>query len=105
MQVTSPSLIKYYNVNDFPLTGTYIPYITKTYFSMLNPPVRLEKFAIGGINLMRLLITNKLLNSWPIDGAIASEPLFEDAPVVTILETYPQLIDYDPEAFDYFKEQ
>ncbi|KAF8524855.1 alpha/beta-hydrolase [Hysterangium stoloniferum] len=66
--------------------GTYIPYITKTYFGTPNPPVRLAKIAIG-------------------DGAIGSEPLFEDMPVLNILETYPQLIDYDPDVYNYFKEQ
>ncbi|KIJ31431.1 hypothetical protein M422DRAFT_53358 [Sphaerobolus stellatus SS14] len=66
--------------------GTYIPYITKAYFGLQNPPVRMVKFAIG-------------------DGAIASEPVFEDAPVVKIMETYPQLIDFDPDIYNYFKEQ
>ncbi|KAF8521294.1 alpha/beta-hydrolase [Gautieria morchelliformis] len=66
--------------------GTYIPYITKTYFNTPNPPVHLVKIAIG-------------------DGAIGSEPVFEDSPVLSILETYPQLIDYDPAVYNYFKEQ
>ncbi|KAF8576822.1 alpha/beta-hydrolase [Ramaria rubella] len=67
-------------------SGTYIPYITKTYFSLPKPPVKLVKFAIG-------------------DGAIGSEQAFEDLPVVSIMETYPQLIDYDPDVYNYFKEQ
>ncbi|KAF8524852.1 alpha/beta-hydrolase [Hysterangium stoloniferum] len=66
--------------------GTYIPYITKTYFGTPNPPVHLAKIAIG-------------------DGAIGAEPLFEDMPVLSIIETYPQLIDYDPDVYNYFKEQ
>ncbi|KAF8524846.1 alpha/beta-hydrolase [Hysterangium stoloniferum] len=66
--------------------GTYIPYITKTYFGTPNPPVRLAKIVIG-------------------DGAIGAEPLVEDMPVLNIIETYPQLIDYDPDVYNYFKEQ
>ncbi|EPQ51722.1 alpha/beta-hydrolase [Gloeophyllum trabeum ATCC 11539] len=66
--------------------GTYIPYITKTYFNMENPPVKLAKIAIG-------------------DGTIGSGVVFELLPTVTTIETYPQLIGYDPEVYQYFKEQ
>ncbi|KZT24766.1 alpha/beta-hydrolase [Neolentinus lepideus HHB14362 ss-1] len=66
--------------------GTYIPYITKTYFGLQNPPVKLAKIAIG-------------------DGTIGSEEVFEMVPTVTTIETYPQLIGYDPEVYQYFKEQ
>ncbi|KAI0664279.1 alpha/beta-hydrolase [Cubamyces menziesii] len=67
-------------------SGTYIPYIMKTYFGMANPPVNIVKFAIG-------------------DGTIGSEVVFELLPTVTTLETYPQLIGYDPEVFEWFREQ
>ncbi|KAG6332041.1 hypothetical protein ID866_7052 [Astraeus odoratus] len=82
--------------------GMYIPYITKAYFEMQNPPVRLAKIAIG-------------------DGTIGSGESFELLPVasnngvsyllhshtlqVSILETYPQIIGYDTEVLEYFKEQ
>ncbi|KAF8917843.1 alpha/beta-hydrolase [Mucidula mucida] len=66
--------------------GVYIPYITKTYFSMESPPVKLAKIAIG-------------------DGSIASGQVFELLPALTVIETYPQLIGYDPEVYQYFKEQ
>ncbi|KAF8524845.1 Alpha/Beta hydrolase protein [Hysterangium stoloniferum] len=66
--------------------GTYIPYITKTYFGTPNPPVRLAKIAIG-------------------DGTIGSEQLVEDVPVISVIETHPQLINYDPAVYEYFKEQ
>ncbi|TDL15660.1 alpha/beta-hydrolase [Rickenella mellea] len=66
--------------------GTYIPYITKTYFSTSNPPVKLAKIAIG-------------------DGAIASGNVLQDLPVLSVIETYPQLISYDPNVYNYFKEQ
>ncbi|KAH9832569.1 alpha beta-hydrolase [Rhodofomes roseus] len=66
--------------------GMYIPYITKAYFGMANPPVNLAKIAIG-------------------DGTVGSEAVFEHLPVTTVLQTYPQLIGYDPEVFQWFREQ
>ncbi|KAH9930296.1 Alpha/Beta hydrolase protein [Fomitopsis serialis] len=66
--------------------GVYIPYITKAYFGMADPPVSLAKIAIG-------------------DGSIGSEVVFEHLPVTTVLQTYPQLIDYDPEVFEWFRQQ
>ncbi|EPQ57234.1 alpha/beta-hydrolase [Gloeophyllum trabeum ATCC 11539] len=66
--------------------GTYIPYITKAIFSSPNPPVKLAKFAIG-------------------DGATASLSVFEMLPMLSVIETYPQLISYDPDVYDYFKTQ
>ncbi|KAF9028443.1 alpha/beta-hydrolase [Hymenopellis radicata] len=66
--------------------GVYIPYITKTYFSMESPPVKLAKIAIG-------------------DGSIASGQVFELLPSLTVIETYPQLIGYDSGVYQYFKEQ
>ncbi|EIW79100.1 alpha beta-hydrolase [Coniophora puteana RWD-64-598 SS2] len=66
--------------------GVYIPYITKAYFGLENPPVKLAKIAIG-------------------DGSIAAGEVFEIAPVVSVLETYPQIIGYDTAVLDYFREQ
>ncbi|KAI0629365.1 alpha/beta-hydrolase [Trametes polyzona] len=66
--------------------GTYIPYIMKAYFGLQNPPVRITKFAIG-------------------DGTVGSGEVFEIVPTVTTIETYPQLIGYDPAVFEYFREQ
>ncbi|EJD07265.1 alpha/beta-hydrolase [Fomitiporia mediterranea MF3/22] len=66
--------------------GTYIPYITKTIFSTPNPPVKLSKIAIG-------------------NGAMGAEPEYEELPMLSIIETYPQLIGYDSEVYEYFKEQ
>ncbi|KAJ6555139.1 alpha/beta-hydrolase [Mycena vulgaris] len=66
--------------------GTYIPYITKTIFSTPNPPVTLKKIAIG-------------------DGTLASPGVFEELPTLTTIETYPQLINFDPEVYKYFKTQ
>jgi hypothetical protein len=62
------------------------PYITKAYFSLPSPPTKLVKIAIG-------------------DGAIGIGSEFTDAPVVEIIETFPQLIGYDPEVFNYFATQ
>ncbi|KIM53428.1 hypothetical protein SCLCIDRAFT_1222826 [Scleroderma citrinum Foug A] len=66
--------------------GTYIPYITKAYFEMDNPPVKLAKIAIG-------------------DGTIGSGETFNLLPVVSVLETYPQIIGYDTDVLNYFKKQ
>jgi carboxypeptidase D len=66
--------------------GTYIPYITKAYFQTEKPPVNLTKIAIG-------------------DGAIGSTETFLELPVVSVLETYPQIIGYDTQVFEYFVEQ
>lgn len=84
--------------------GTYIPYIAKTYFGLANPPVHLRKIAIG-------------------DGTIAAFEVYRLTSVVrlvlhvncgnsslrfvqtTVLETYPQIINFDPEVFNYFREQ
>lgn len=62
------------------------PYITKTYFGMDNPPVNLVGIAIG-------------------DGTMTSIETFEELPVVSVLETYPQIIGYDIQVFEYFQEQ
>ncbi|KAI0339252.1 alpha/beta-hydrolase [Trametopsis cervina] len=66
--------------------GRYIPYIMKAIFSAPNPPVRLSRVAIG-------------------NGAIGSIAEYELLPALSIIETYPQLIGYDQEVYQYFKEQ
>ncbi|KAK7690975.1 hypothetical protein QCA50_006078 [Cerrena zonata] len=66
--------------------GTYIPYITKHIFSTPNPPVKLRKIAIG-------------------DGSLGSLATIRELPTLNIIETNPQLINYDPDVFNYFKEQ
>ncbi|KAF7309994.1 Carboxypeptidase [Mycena indigotica] len=70
--------------------GVYIPYIMKArlsaYFSMAKPPVQIAKVVIG-------------------DGAITTAEVFELLPTLNVIETYPQLIGYDPEVYKYFKEQ
>ncbi|KAI0730653.1 alpha/beta-hydrolase [Earliella scabrosa] len=66
--------------------GTYIPYIMKTYFGMTNPPVKLAKVAIG-------------------DGTLGSFVEFEYLPTLSVIETYPQLIGYDPDVYEFFREQ
>ncbi|KAK2463588.1 hypothetical protein APHAL10511_004339 [Amanita phalloides] len=66
--------------------GTYIPYILKAYFEMTNPPVKMAKIAIG-------------------DGTISDPVVFELLPALTVIETYPQLIGYNQDVFNYFKEQ
>ncbi|KAF8530534.1 Alpha/Beta hydrolase protein [Hysterangium stoloniferum] len=66
--------------------GKYIPYIMKAYFGLQNPPVRIAKFAIG-------------------DGTIAAPNVYRQTSVLTTLKTYPQIINYDPNVYTYFKTQ
>ncbi|KAI0349726.1 alpha/beta-hydrolase [Trametes cingulata] len=66
--------------------GTYIPYITKHIFQTENPPVKLRKIAIG-------------------DGSLGSQATVEHVPVVNVIETYPALIGYDQDVFNYFRQQ
>ncbi|KAJ7062145.1 alpha/beta-hydrolase [Mycena amicta] len=66
--------------------GVYIPYITKTLFATPTPPVTLKKIAIG-------------------NGAMGSAAVYEELPTLTTIQTYPQLINYDPEVYEYFKTQ
>lgn len=53
---------------------------------MDNPPVNLAKIAMG-------------------DGTMASAETFLFVPVVSVLETYPQIIAYDTAVLEYFREQ
>ncbi|KZT07258.1 alpha/beta-hydrolase [Laetiporus sulphureus 93-53] len=62
------------------------PYITKAYFGLSDPPVNLVKIAIG-------------------DGTVGSAVVYEYLPTTTTIQTYPQLIGYDPEVFEWFREQ
>ncbi|KAN0088900.1 Alpha/Beta hydrolase fold [Tylopilus felleus] len=66
--------------------GMYIPYIAKAHFQMENSPVNLARIAIG-------------------NGALVSMEIFTELPVVTVLETYPQIIGYDTQVMEYFREQ
>ncbi|KAI0366275.1 alpha/beta-hydrolase [Pilatotrama ljubarskyi] len=66
--------------------GTYIPYITKHLFQTENSPVKLRKIAIG-------------------DGSLGSQATVEHVPVVNVIETYPAIIGYDQDVFNYFRQQ
>ncbi|KIJ51875.1 hypothetical protein M422DRAFT_26559 [Sphaerobolus stellatus SS14] len=66
--------------------GIYIPYITKAYLAMSNPPVSLKKIVTG-------------------NAAYADDEIDIYPPVPLVLETYPQIIGYDPTVLEYFKEQ
>ncbi|GJJ10264.1 hypothetical protein Clacol_004490 [Clathrus columnatus] len=66
--------------------GTYIPYITKAYFGMEKPPVKIQHTVIG-------------------DGTIQAVDPAEMIPIPALIETYPQLVDFDIEVYKYFREQ
>lgn len=78
------------------------PYITKAYFGLRDPPVKLVKIAIGD---------GLFGNSWEVEDAPVVFPaticvvFLADLSKVTLLETYPQIIGYNSEVFNYFKEQ
>ncbi|KAE9386515.1 hypothetical protein BT96DRAFT_981706 [Gymnopus androsaceus JB14] len=55
-------------------------------FSTPDPPVNLRKISIG-------------------DGTIGGFALYEELSTVITLETYPEIIGFDPDVFQYFKEQ
>ncbi|KAH8832752.1 Alpha/Beta hydrolase protein [Flagelloscypha sp. PMI_526] len=66
--------------------GMYIPYILKTYLALPNPPVKLSKIVIG-------------------DGTINTDVVFELVSSLNIIKTFPQIIGYDTEVFEYFRQQ
>ncbi|KAF7358042.1 Alpha/beta-hydrolase [Mycena venus] len=66
--------------------GTYIPYITKHIFQTPKPPVNLKKITIG-------------------DGSLGSQATVEHLPILNVIETYPALIGYDQQVFEFFREQ
>ncbi|OJT06591.1 Pheromone-processing carboxypeptidase KEX1 [Trametes pubescens] len=66
--------------------GHFIPYIVKNMFGRPSNPVTLANIAIG-------------------NGVLGSVAAIRNLPVVNILETYPAIIGYDQDIFDYFREQ
>ncbi|KIM79111.1 hypothetical protein PILCRDRAFT_823685 [Piloderma croceum F 1598] len=66
--------------------GQFIPYITKAIFSSPEPPVKLRKIAMG-------------------NAASGSFAAYEEVSAVTVLETYPQIIDFNTDVFNYFRTQ
>ncbi|KAF8172386.1 Alpha/Beta hydrolase protein [Mycena galopus ATCC 62051] len=70
--------------------GRFIPYILKAYFGM-DPADRPVTFTNGKIGCS--------------NPALSEANLFENIPVVRVIETYPQLINYDTKMYDYLSEQ
>ncbi|KAJ7878005.1 alpha/beta-hydrolase [Mycena olivaceomarginata] len=66
--------------------GMYIPYITKHIFRNSNPPVNLRKIAIG-------------------DGSLGSQATIRHLRILNVIETYPAVIGYDQQVFEFFREQ
>ncbi|EIW53478.1 alpha/beta-hydrolase [Trametes versicolor FP-101664 SS1] len=66
--------------------GHFIPYIVKNMFARPSNPVTLSSIAIG-------------------NGVLGSVAAIRNLPVVNILETYPAIIGYDQDVFNYFREQ
>ncbi|KAF9054491.1 Alpha/Beta hydrolase protein [Panaeolus papilionaceus] len=58
----------------------------KAYFEMDNPPVKVAKIAISS-------------------GIYAAEHVTRHVPTLSLLVTFPQLIDYDPDVYEIFKDQ
>ncbi|KAJ7472558.1 alpha/beta-hydrolase [Mycena latifolia] len=68
--------------------GRFIPYILKSYF--------------GQAAENRTVTFGKIGCSNP---ALSESNLFENIPIVRVIETYPQLINYDTAMYDYLREQ
>ncbi|KAI1786917.1 alpha/beta-hydrolase [Ganoderma leucocontextum] len=66
--------------------GMFISYIVKHIFSESNPPVNLHKVAIG-------------------NGLLGSVTTVRELPIINVLETYPAIIGYDEDVFNYFRAQ
>ncbi|KAG8796363.1 hypothetical protein FRC16_009729 [Serendipita sp. 398] len=68
--------------------GTYIPYITKalTLNRTTPAPVNLAKIVIG-------------------DGTIGNYGAFTEYSTLSVLQSYPQLIGFEPSVYEYFVEQ
>ncbi|KAF8520874.1 alpha/beta-hydrolase [Hysterangium stoloniferum] len=66
--------------------GFYIPYILKTYFSVAQPPVTIKKISMA-------------------DGSYGPDETDIYPGVPQVIQTYPQLIGFDPVVLEYFKEQ
>lgn len=82
------------------------PYITKTIFSTSNPPVNLAKIsigdgALGSIAVFEILPTVRIKQR-PQHHIL---PLTSFLPQVTLIETYPQFINFDVDVYNYFKTQ
>jgi carboxypeptidase D len=66
--------------------GRFIPFIMQHMYSMPEPPFKLAGITVG-------------------NPALGTPGVFENAPIVQVLETYPQIIGYDPDVLDYFRDQ
>lgn len=67
-------------------SGRFIPYISRALLTHSNPPVQLSRIALG-------------------DATIGSLILHHHAPVVTLLQTYPQLINYNASTLEFYLQQ
>ncbi|KZV96767.1 alpha/beta-hydrolase [Exidia glandulosa HHB12029] len=67
-------------------SGRFIPYIAQALLASSNPPVRLHRIALG-------------------DATIGSLILHHHAPMTTVVQTYPQLLNYNATALDFYLQQ
>lgn len=67
-------------------SGRFIPYISRALLALNNPPVQLSRIAIG-------------------DGTLGSLILHHHAPMTTVIQTYPQLLDYNFTALQFYEQQ
>ncbi|KAG8779565.1 hypothetical protein FRC15_010063 [Serendipita sp. 397] len=81
-----PMLLAYADGESY--AGTYIPYITKalTLNRTTPAPVNLAKIVIG-------------------DGTIGNYGAFTEYSTLSVLQSYPQLIGFEPSVYEYFVEQ
>ncbi len=81
---------------------TMQPYIVKRIFASPSSPVTLRKIAIGNPALGSVATIRDL----PVVRILSTtNGLAAHTHQVNILETYPAIIGYDQDVFNYFKEQ
>ena len=75
--------------------------MAKTLFSTPSPPVRLAKIAIGNPAIGNY----GQLEATAVSLIHSRKVKMTDGLQLSIIETYPQLIGYDQDVYNYFKEQ
>lgn len=70
---------------------------------MKSPPVRLGKIVMGDgtFGAFEVYRLTSVASNFPLYTWYKLQPPIQ----VTVLQTYPQIIDYDPKVFNYFKDQ
>lgn len=71
---------------------------------MPNPPVKIANIAIGNGNIGEGAVWN-LVPAVRISPSLPVSVYSHSLPQVSFIETFPQMIGYDPQVYKYFKAQ